>query len=102
MAATDGQAGSWAAFGACSLIWGSTFLVIGIGDEALPAVWAACVRLALASGLLLTITRLTRQRLPRGAGLRAAVTFGFFNFGVSFSLLYWGEKVVPTGMTAVV
>ena len=43
-------------FVACALIWGSTFLAIRFGNEATPPVWAATIRLALASVLLFGIT----------------------------------------------
>jgi drug/metabolite transporter (DMT)-like permease len=98
---SDSSPAAWAAFVSCCLVWSSTFLFISIGDDTVPAVWAASLRLALAAVILITLARLSRQGLPRGAALRAAAGFGFFNFGVNFPLLYWGEKVFPSGLTAV-
>jgi drug/metabolite transporter (DMT)-like permease len=91
----------YAAFVACCLIWGSTFLAIRIGNEALAPVWAATLRLSLAAPLLALIVTIRRDRWPRGAALQGAVLFGVFNFGVNLSLLYWGERVVPSGIAAV-
>jgi drug/metabolite transporter (DMT)-like permease len=88
-------------FVGCCLIWGSTFLAIRIGNEAVPPVWAATLRLALAAPLLAALVLATRQRFPRGPALRGALLFGIFNFGVNLSLLYWGERVVPSGIAAV-
>ena len=85
----------------CCLIWGSTFLAIRIGNEAVPPVWAATIRLTLAAPLLAGLVLATRQRFPRGAALRGALLFGVFNFGVNLSLLYWGERIVPSGIAAV-
>ena len=85
----------------CCLIWGSTFLAIRIGNEAVPPVWAATLRLTLAAPLLAALVLATRQRFPRGPALRGALLFGIFNFGVNLSLLYWGERVVPSGIAAV-
>jgi drug/metabolite transporter (DMT)-like permease len=99
--ATDGGPRAAAAFLGCSTIWGSTFLVIRLGDEALPPLWAASLRLALASLLLLLVARLMRQPLPRGRARVAALQYGFLNMGLSFCLLYWAELVVPSGVTAV-
>ena len=93
---------SYAAFLGCCLIWGSTFLVIQLGNEAMPPFWAASVRLAIALTLLLILLRIFRVPFPRGEGLRAAGAFGFLNFGLSFVLLYWGETRVPSGLTAVI
>ena len=91
----------YAAFLGCILIWGSTFLAIRIGNEATPPVWAATLRLALASVLLFAIARAFRIPLPRGAALRGAALFGLFNFGINFTLLYIGEQTVPSGISAV-
>lgn len=91
----------YAAFLGCILIWGSTFLAIRIGNEATPPVWAATLRLAIASVLLFAIARAFRMPLPRGAALRGAVLFGFFNFGINLTLLYIGEQTVPSGISAV-
>jgi len=97
-----GDAQAWLAFAACSAIWGSTFLVISIGNDALAPLWACTLRLVLAALLLGAWTRLRGQRLPRGAALRAALGYGVAQFGLNLPLLYWGERVVPSGLAAVV
>ena len=102
LARTPSQVGPWVAFAACSAIWGSTFLVISIGNDALAPVWAATLRLVLAAVLLAGVTLARGQALPRGAALRAALGYGVAQFGVNLPLLYWGEKVVPSGLSAVV
>jgi drug/metabolite transporter (DMT)-like permease len=90
------------AFAACGAIWGSTFLVISIGNDALAPVWAATLRLTLAALLLAAWTRARGRALPRGAALRAALGYGIAQFGLNLPLLYWGEKMVPSGLSAVV
>jgi len=89
------------AFTACTLIWGSTFLWIRIGNETVPPMWGATLRLFVASLLLGTLMRLRRTPLPRGAGLRAAAGFGLFQFGLNLPLVYWAETLVPSGLAAV-
>ncbi len=88
-------------FVACALIWGSTFLAIRFGNEAVPPLWAATIRLAIASVLLFAITRIIGTPLPRGRALRGAVLWGAFALGVNLSLLYLGETTVPSGISAV-
>jgi drug/metabolite transporter (DMT)-like permease len=92
---------AWGAWITCSLIWGSTFLFISLGNDTLAPVWAASLRLALAAVLLTGIARLLRHAFPHGRALRAAMAYGFLQFGVNFPLLYWGEKTFPSGLTAV-
>jgi drug/metabolite transporter (DMT)-like permease len=100
--APAGEARAWLAFAACSAIWGSTFLAISFGNDALAPVWAATLRLALATVLLAAWTRARGQALPRGPALRAALGYGVMQFGINLPLLYWGETVVPSGLSAVV
>jgi len=88
-------------FVACALIWGSTFLAIRFGNEAVPPLWAATLRLAIASVLLFAITRIIGTPLPRGRALRGAALWGVFSLGVNLSLLYVGEQTVPSGISAV-
>ncbi len=92
----------YAAFAGMCCIWGSTFLVIAIGNDAVPPVWAATIRLALAAPLLALLARATGGTYPRGASLRDVALYGFLQLGVNFALLYWAEQVVPSGLTAVV
>lgn len=102
--ANEAPASAWsttAAFVACSLIWGSTFLVIRIGNETVLPFWGAALRLAIASLVLLAIAAVFRQSLPRGAALRAAAGYGALQFGLNLSLLYWGQKEVSSGLSAV-
>jgi len=91
----------YGAFAGMCLIWGTTFLAIRIGSEAVPPLWGATMRLALAAVLNLIIALLTRARWPRGSALRGIALFGFLNLGLNFALLYWGEKTVPSGIAAV-
>jgi drug/metabolite transporter (DMT)-like permease len=90
-----------AAFVACCAIWGSTFLVIRVGNEAVAPVWAATLRLATASALLWIWIAIRKLSVPRGIALSAALQYGAFQFGMNFPLLYWGEKIVPSGLSAV-
>ena len=91
----------YAAFVACCLIWGSTFLAIRVGNQSLPPEWAATLRLVLAAPLLALVVVIRRDRWPQGEALKAAILFGVFNFGANLGLLYWGERVVPSGIAAV-
>lgn len=90
-----------ASFAAMCLIWGSTYLVIRIGTDTVPPVWSAVLRLAIAAPLYALIAFATRSRWPRGFALRAALVYGFLNYGVDFALLYRGELEVSSGTAAI-
>jgi len=91
---------AWSAFFTCALIWGSTFLFIALGNDALPPIWGAMWRLLLAAGILLAIAAWRKQPLPRGRALRFTVIYGVLMYGINFPLLYWGELETPTGVAA--
>jgi drug/metabolite transporter (DMT)-like permease len=100
---TGGGSGAspWLAFSACGAIWGSTFLVISIGNDLLAPVWAAALRLMLAALILTAWTLLRGAALPKGDALRAASLYGLCAFGINLPLLYWSEKLIPSGLAAV-
>lgn len=97
----ESPAKAWLAFAACGVIWGSTFLAISVGNDALAPIWAATLRLLLATLLLSGWTIVRGDSFPRGAALNASLAYGVCQFGINFPLLYWGEKVVPSGVAAV-
>jgi len=97
-----GTARTALAFATCTLIWGSTFLVIRIGNDAVPPMWAATVRLVLAAIVMAAIVTFRRRAFPSGRALHAAAGFGLFQFGFNMPLLYWAETGVPSGLAAVV
>lgn len=95
-------AGTFLAFATCTLIWGSTFLFISIGNDTVPPMWAATLRLVVAAIVMVALVHALGRGLPRGPALRAAAWYGLFQFGFNLPLLYWGELVVPSGLAAVV
>ncbi len=99
---SPGAARTSLAFAACTLIWGSTFLFISLGNDTVPPMWAATLRLVIAALVLLALLRGSGRPLPTGEALRAASGYGLFQFGFNLPLLYWGETAVPSGLAAVV
>jgi drug/metabolite transporter (DMT)-like permease len=89
------------AFADCTLIWGSTFLVISIANDTVPPFWGIVLRLAIAATVLAVLALVTGQGLPTGVARRYAIAYGVLQFGAAFPLLYWGQKGVPSGLAAV-
>lgn len=84
------------------LIWGSTWLAIKIGLEGVPPFLGAGLRFSLAAAILWALVYfagLSPRLTPRGR--RAAVIAGALGFGVCYSLVYWAETRVATGLVAV-
>lgn len=89
------------AFSTCCLIWGSTFLFIGLSNLVLPPLWGLTLRLTIGAIVLSAMMAATKTPIPRAAAFRAAAGFGFFDFAISLTLLYFGETKVPSGLAAV-
>lgn len=90
------------AFAACCAVWGTTFLVIKSSNDAFAPLWGAALRLGLAALLLVAWWALvSREAIPRGRVLLVVLGFGLLDFGVNLGLLYWGERSVPSGLSAV-
>lgn len=91
-----------AAYGACALIWGTTWFAIRvcIGAGAYPTLTALALRFTLAFVILLPIA-LRSRAWPRGTAWLYLVLSGVLDAG-SYALVYFGEERVPGGLAAVV
>jgi drug/metabolite transporter (DMT)-like permease len=85
------------------LIWGSTWLLIRIGLADMPPFWFLAFRLVVALGFLVVLAyhrktdfAAVRRNLP------LVLVIGLFTHPISYSLVYWGEQYVTSGMAAVV
>lgn len=84
------------------LIWGSTWLCIRIGLADMPPFWFLAIRLVLALGFLLAVAAYRKSEfavIRRHLGL--VLVIGLFTHPLSYSLVYWGEQYVTSGMAAV-
>lgn len=92
----------WAGIVTVSLIWGSTWLAIKLGLEAMPPFLSAGMRFAIAAGILAALSWGRGVPLPRGGRTHAGLlALGFLNFVVNYGAVYWGEQYVSSGLTAV-
>jgi drug/metabolite transporter (DMT)-like permease len=83
------------------LIWGTTWIVIKIGLEDLPPISFAAIRFLLATVILFVLLRVQRIPLPKGREWRLLALTGMLQFAINYSLVFWGEQHIPSGLTAV-
>ncbi len=84
------------------LIWGSTWIAIKIGLDTLTPMFAVGLRFLIASIVLYFIIKfknLDLQTDPKS--IKLYIFMGIFSFVIPFSLVYWAEQFVPTGLTSV-
>jgi drug/metabolite transporter (DMT)-like permease len=77
--------------------WGSTFLPARLALTLVPPIFLAGVRFVLASSILFFWLIVTKQEL-KARGQRAS---SLLSVTVSFSLLFWGIKHLPSGLSGV-
>ena len=92
----------WAVFSALCLVWGSTWAVIRVLVDDVPPLQAAAVRFALAGIIALVWMLLRRERWPRGAEWRAILLLSFAMIAAPYGIIFWAERTVASGMTALV
>jgi drug/metabolite transporter (DMT)-like permease len=91
-----------AAFLLLTLVWGTTWAVIRVGLAGIPPFTGVTLRFAIAGGLLLALAPRLGVRFGRTRReVCLWVTNGLLSFCVSYSVVYWSEQYIPSGLTAV-
>jgi drug/metabolite transporter (DMT)-like permease len=84
------------------LIWGTTWAVIRVGLEGVPPFTGVALRFTLAGALLLALGPVFGVRLGRGRHERPLwLMNGLLSFCISYSVVYWCEQYIPSGLAAV-
>ncbi len=85
-----------------SIIWGATWLAVRVGLEDLPPMTFAGIRFLVATGVLGTVLVVRRIPLPRtSSDWMLILQTALLAIGVTYSLQFWGQQYVPSGLTAV-
>lgn len=90
------------AYALLCFIWGSTWIAIKFGLEALTPFFSAGIRFILASIFIFILMRVRGISLQTDkVAIRLYLLMGFFSFVIPFGLVYWAQQFVPSGMAAV-
>ncbi len=82
-------------------IWGSTWLVMKTGLDALPPLTFASLRFAVAIVPLAALVRWRARPLPRTPrAWRLMVGSGLLTFALTYGLVFWGQQFVSSGLGA--
>lgn len=97
IAATD-----WLLLLALSVLWGGSFFFAKIAVGAIPPLTVALGRVAIAAACLVLVARMTGVALPASAAawLRF-VPMGLLNNVLPFSLLFWAQTHITSGLAAI-
>ena len=97
----DGQ--SWALLAVLSLIWGGSFMFVGIAVKELPALLIVFARVGLAALILIPLHLIVQGRLPRD--LKSWLVCGgmsILNNVLPFTAISWGQHYIGSGLASVI
>src|SRR3984893_15049024 len=84
------------------IVWSSTWLAIKVGLRDLPPVFFVALRFVVAIAVLIAVSLGRTRLLPKRSSdyLILALT-GVLMFALNYTLLFWGELHVSSGLAAV-
>jgi drug/metabolite transporter (DMT)-like permease len=95
-------AAEWAMLLALSVLWGGSFFFAKVAVGELPPLTVVLGRVGLAAMALLAIVRAAGQRMPRDPDFWAAYfAMGALNNLIPFSLIFWGQTRIASGLAAI-
>ena len=89
-----------AAYLACCLLWGSTWMFIKLGLRDLPPLLFAGTRMLLAAAVLFPFAARTGLRGHGRRALRWMAFVGVLQIGIPYALLFAGQLWVPSALAA--
>lgn len=84
-----------------SAVWGGSFPLIRIAAPAFGPLPMACLRCALAAGVLTLLMRVLRQQWPERVHWSSLTLLGLLTVVAPFVLFNWAGLVLPAGYSAV-
>ncbi len=95
-------ASDWALLIVLSVVWGGSFLFIGIAVKELPPLTIVALRVLMAAMALHLILRLAGQSLPRGRQVwMAFLGMSILNNVIPFTLIVWGQSHIASGLASI-
>ena len=94
---------SWALLAILSLIWGGSFMFVGIAVKELPALLIVFARVGLAALILIPLHMIVQGRLPRDAKTWVACGgMSILNNVLPFTAISWGQHFIGSGLASVI
>lgn len=92
----------WALLILLSILWGGSFFFSKVALSELPPFTVVLARVAIAAAALLVYLRATGQAIPVGRGPWVAFFgMGLLNNLIPFSLLFWGQTQIASGLASI-
>jgi drug/metabolite transporter (DMT)-like permease len=96
------SASDWVLLVTLSVVWGGSFLFIGVAVRELPPLTIVALRVAMAAIALLTVLAVRRIPVPGGTRVWAAfLGMGILNNAIPFTLIVWGQGHIASGLASI-
>ncbi len=93
---------AWIMLIVLSLVWGGSFFFAEVALRQIAPLTLVLARVGLAAVCLIAFTYLTGLRMPGDAKVwRAYFTMGLLNNCIPFSLIFWGQLTIASGLAAI-
>ncbi|MBK0400855.1 DMT family transporter [Limibaculum sp. M0105] len=92
----------WLLLGALSILWGGSFLFVGIAVKTLPPLTVVAARVALAAAALWLFILAGRRAVPKSGAVWASfLGMGLLNNAIPFSLIAFGQTQIAGGLASI-
>jgi len=96
------NAREWGLLALLSLLWGGSYLFVGVGVKEIPPLTLVTLRVGLAAAMLWAGAPILGIALPRGAkAIAALAVLGFGNNAIPFALITWGQTHLASGLASI-
>jgi drug/metabolite transporter (DMT)-like permease len=97
MTATD-----WGLLLLLSMLWGCTFLFVGIGVKEIPPLTLVMLRVVIAALILHLVIRVQGVGMPRTwSEWQPFIVLAILNNAIPFTLIAWGQQHIPSGLASI-
>ncbi|MFL5134035.1 MAG: DMT family transporter [Microvirga sp.] len=95
-------ASDWALLAILSIVWGGSFLFVGVAVRELPPLTIVALRVVTAVSALLLTLRLMGVDLPRTRQVWSAfLGMSILNNVIPFTLIVWGQSHIASGLASI-
>lgn len=86
-----------------SILWGGAFFFAAVAVKQVPPLTLVFYRVALAALTLFIYLKLRSEKLPTGYPIWSAFfIMGLLNNIIPFSLLFWAQTLIPSGLASII
>jgi drug/metabolite transporter (DMT)-like permease len=83
------------------MLWGSSYLFIKVAVADVPPLTLVAARLSVGAVILWVLLRASGRAMPRSLAMwRVYAVMGFLNGALPYTLIFWGEQYIDSGLAA--